>query len=629
MKINKGAMALILVAITAAMVMGQGYRPDSSMTDETFKTFARRNTNAKTIVSDGIPLWCVVFDDSRDGTSGQIREFLREGIPVDLSIHADMVDGASRLTWQEIRDLMAFASTQGTILTISNHSNGGFTGMQAGDYARIVDQLKNDEIIAELGVEPTIFRLPGDVSSKAFAFRNRLGLYSVLDSLGYKYAGLAAGGNDDSTGVLNAFSRLFELDGVFNLGAEQGIPASGMGKPGLNKDPYWFPMGVGIDLGQMVTERGLGETSASVFTIVGEGGTPRVNQYTNTWQWLYSAALANNLGMAVVMHDSVDTDANTIDIDDGSGAVVHVGHFSPSKVADTLKKLWDAGHVRMVTLEEHLDWMFGDYAIGVNLIDNPSCLIPQFDIGDTLGGQSQYAYVRGLGNAGVTRNAFDATLVDTRAQVTDFDEETSGNNLAQYDNAGNHPKDFIGNSVVGYKDRLGGMLFPAAGANPRNINFVFGGLQPGRYQFGFAIKETGAGGNMILNELHFATAMRAQNIEASLENMGSTVYADTVLHWKWQDTDEQMNITGPDDEWYTMPFDFYLPAQLDGDVMTGSIWGDETARSNANSPNLFAAGEIGQRMWIEDLQWMVGFRMDFFGEIVLSHPTLRYLGPSH
>jgi len=248
----------------------------------------------------------------------------------------------------------------------------------------------------------------------------------------------------------------------------------------------------------------------------------------------------------------------------------------------------------------------GAYAPGTDLIDNPDCEIPQFDIGDTVGLVCEYANPRGLSFAGANRPVFDSTL-RTQLPVGNFTISTT---LAKFDRSGADPDEYIGPAITGYYGRIGGIKGSTT-TGVRFLRIVQGGLPPGRYRFSFAVD--GVSG-VTIQEFHMAVAIKSQDIKTSWDAEGAAAYADTVLSWKWQAADVSM-FPGTSTQWSDLPLVFTLPAYPPGDVFTNGQFGQEATEQTL----------IG-RQWLTDVQWVFSLQLDYLNN-TLSNPKLIYLGP--
>ena len=614
-------LALLLVCV--ALSIGATYPKDELSTpkQEFVPILAPRNfgyasnqlTTAKEVVDNAIPRIAVRWDDGRDNTMPQIAAFLRLGIPVTLALNADQIGTAGNLTWENVRTLRRFAVRKGAGFEIAQHSNNNFDGnpWSLTGYQDLVDEFTTDSIVAQLGEEmrPRVFVSPGEAANRHWMRRHRDVVASVLDSLGFEFA-VMANGHIDSTGYTRFYPAHINTDTYTGLsgGASYGGACY---KPGDVRDPFWIPGGATKDLGNMIVERDgteVGEFGSVVDSWLlkdkaGVGGSPTADFY-QTWSHYYSVALAENLGFMIAMHDSAATDDAEVSGLTGTGVGVDGGdgHFSPTHIAWTIKKLWEKGHIKPVLVSEWCRWVTGEYKDGIDLIANPGCLIPQHDIGDTNG--VEMPWVRGLGMIGHTTTSYTSLNGNSGNPVGAL---PVGSN-AKYDRTETwDPFQIIGENVTGYMGRTGGIQF--ASSNNTRLNISKGNLRPGHYRFSIA---TDATADIQLLEMHFAVALRAWLTKDAFEKTGTTAYADTVVTYVYRDANLVMSESAGD--WRTMEIEFEIPEGIPGDGFGADFYGGP----DVEYPGLY------ERNWLTSPKWALTFQLQNNGNNILSYPTFRY-----
>lgn len=557
--------------------------------------YAPNKPGAPTVYDDAIARVCVVFWDGRVGedpnnpVKSQIAAFLRRGLPVSIGINATSIGSSpSKWQWQDIRDLQAFARSKGTELHIFNHGNNNFTGFSDLDHGEMVAEIDPTQIYEETGYRVRVLGAPGDGDIWGNFNRKIDYIQSISDSLGIWYITHRADYDSLST------PRIFVTNGALDLLTESSSTAvpDGLMRPGMGGDRAQIVAQAFGDLGTYVVERAASNlperfdpNEGSTFTGYGQEWytgvkPPRTSEWTltgngadanNAGIWnkpfaaFYSQALAGNYGFIVSVHDSaanVNSPITGIDNNEIDSA------FSPEHVAWVLAMLQKKGHIKVVGIEEYCRWGTGEYAPGTDLIANPSCLIPQFDIGDTLGATSEYPWVRGLGDFNISTSAQTTTAF----QVSTMDMEQTGN-VAKWDRSdASNPYDNIGLAVTGVRGRKGGIYMqPGGNAQPATVTFGFGNLKPGRYRLSFEYQNVTTSTNPILREMHTAFKIRASKLNASIEAGFAEAFRDTILSWQWLDTDITPSVPSAfDGRWGTISIPINLPEQPWGNVFLGS-----------------------------------------------------------
>lgn len=663
MKMNAALSALLflLLAMLGNWPASASTVYDGMQTQYPVADFAPVKPTGPRMFDEALARVYIRFDDGRLGEDAgnpvkkQIAAFLRRGLAVAVSLNADNIGESGYMTWADIRDLQAFARLHGTTLHIIQHTNGNFETPFLLTHDEIVAELETSEIFAETGYRPRFLAIPGDAGRREFFKRNRQYMQSVADSLGLWYTDYNTGLSQttgDSTFSLSFEPAVVDLDNYAAQRSNFKTPDMGWMSP-MSSALRTELLSSTFDLGTVAVER-VGSwpsqyDSASHFTplshylygswnitgveppravsewtMTGKGGAANATGlYRKTWANMYSSALATNRGFAVVLHDSAS--ARTGDFATGITATEYnAGGLSPEHMAWTLAMLQAKGHIKVVGPEEWAEWVTGEYAPGTDLINNPRMIIPQFDIGDTLGATSEYAIIRGLGTNGVNITNHSAT-----SQFGSVPIENTGN-VAKYvrrvgSSSADSPYYAIGDSVTGVRGRSGGAQMFADGSNPGRVRLVFGNLRPGgRYLFSVDMLVPSLV-SPVAEEYHLTWMGKFHKIADSVAAGFAPAFRDTAISWQWRDADTTLNPPAfAETKWQSFQVPFQFPYTPPGETTATASYGSV---SEATGTRLFKplATNASQGVLV-DSKWAWALVMNGQGATRLSNPRLIYLG---
>jgi hypothetical protein len=168
-------------------------------------------------------------------------------------------------------------------------------------------------------------------------------------------------------------------------------------RPGILMDPFAIMDAFTMDIGVHAVTRG---TRAATFAAKpgvdplskvpgwllgadnegnGIAGNPATNDFAKTLIHRIMRKLCQNTWFCMAMHGEQRTVDTGITLSTGvlSGERI----WSARHVAKTLRRLEDKGHIRLLSVEEWCAELWSDYAVGTDLIANPSFSIPTEDLG--------------------------------------------------------------------------------------------------------------------------------------------------------------------------------------------------------------------------------------------------------
>lgn len=609
------------------------------------------------LVTDAIPRVYVRFDDGRAGqdpnnpVKKQMAAYLRRGLPVAMALNADNIGTAGYMTWEDIRELQDYARSFNTTLHIMQHTNGNFETPFSATHEDIVNELKVDEIVRELAYRPRYIVLPGDAARQEWYRRNREYFQSVADSLGLWFINSIIPTDSTSTTSLNPSQ--INLDGFG--AAESNFILGGSfvqyARPSMGIARNELPSGITDIAGQAVVERiaytgpsdnaerlvgesiisygqrhitGVKPPRTSTWTLTGSAAASASGAaFGGTLQYYISTRLAGNYGFVIVGHDS--TYGATSSITGVTDGEYQDGGWSHEHVAWVLAMLQKKGHIKVVGPEEWALWVTGEYAPGTDLIANPYCIIPQYDIGDTLGATSEYPWVRGLSvigtQAGVQPN--------TTMWIRDLDVEQTGN-VAKYDRTAlNNPYDLIGVSVSGVRGRSGSITLNGS-TGPAIIRIGQGNLKPGRYRFSMSMFNSN---DPTIGDFHIAQKIKGYKLNASAEAGYAPAYNDTLLQYMWQDENVVLDFSGATElnTWgdFFIPFEF--PKTYLGDLGGASdglslLGRSDESNAAAGFPAIIADSVREFIPLVNSARWGFTLQITASATTNISNPRLIYLG---
>lgn len=362
----------------------------------------------KTLVETGVPGWLVRFDDGWKELGNDVREFLRRGIPCSLAINSALVGDSLRLSWADLRALIGFAIEHGTTLSILQHgatnwsrhgSGANYADFHFELYTRddVLAELDPSEIERELGVKVSGYVQPGDTHPNRFCTVQRELLISCLRELGYEFAiGLTkqpgASGTLGESGSVWRNSQLFPTYPFEDVGS---FHQSSEFKPGVYCDPFLIADQSTMDLGNYVIPRGIANGASAPLPDINSGadgwllgednngagaeGDPDAD-LGSTLQYKMACLLGIGAWQCWAMHGEKRT--NTASVALSTGTKAYPRCWSARHVAWLFAALRSKSHVRLLTAREWVSEAIGGFADGAELIANPECNVPLFDIGE-------------------------------------------------------------------------------------------------------------------------------------------------------------------------------------------------------------------------------------------------------
>lgn len=626
---------------------------DGMETKYTVQDLAPDKPSGPNLVDDPIPRVMVRFDDGRlsQYTNNQIQAFLRRGIPVTVSLNSETTSDGNSMTWPMVRDLQAFARSKGTVLHIMQHGNGNFPTPNLLTHDEIVAQLETSRIFQETGYRVRAWLSNGDGGlTDAWLRRNRDYAQTVCDSLGIWY--IFNETHADSSSVMDFTPNLIQINLFASSESSYRDTFIKGQRPGMNIPRNDIPRIGASDLGQLVVERVASWPSqydsashytplshylygswnitgvipphrVNEWTLTGNGASPATTANTyggRTWAGEYSRLLSGNYGFVVAIHDSAATAglADPIFTDISLAEYAAGGAFSPEHIAWTLAMLEKKGHIKLVGAEEWAEWVTGEWAEDTELIANPSCLIPQFDIGDTLGATTEYALIRGFGTVGRGTTAPDSTLWG----ITPMTPNNAGG-TAKWAHVGPRaPHSRIGLDVVGVRGRQGGISVASSGGFTR-LRPAIGSLPPGRYEWSMAVKSAGT---ISMRGIRTAAMVKGYKLTAGAAVGYATAYNDSVFTYMYKDDTQTMAMTGHTNRWTDFVVPLHFPQTWLGETSGSPVFGQTEEATGATLAHPYGAGASEFLPLIGSQLWAFSLDIEPAANSVWTNPRLVYRG---
>ena len=575
-------------------------------------------------VTDGIPAFTVRFDDGDVEVLTEAKYFIDRNIPVLLAINPNQVGlNANKLDWDDINELKNYKSAVGRgLFSIGQHGNFNFTVLDSfpsgTETSTIIDDslranLDPALIIEKTGIRPRIFIQPGDAGRLDWMTRNRPYFFQLLDEYGFWYAWF--GDTWQYNGITPYVPSDFDNIQSDNLGANTVPLNKGALRPGMVKDRHYIP-NLQTDLGNHAVERptraqwAAAKAAGDIYddplnplpltadfsdgwTMVQKGVDPTSDGDAAKLTFgamLYQHLLSGNFGGIFPIHSEDRNWVGTTVLSDaitGLSDAEEVGSWHSEKVAWTFRALELKGHVRMLRAEEWCEWVLGKYKAGVDIISNPHAIIPQFDIGDTVGTVQEYPWIRGWSSEGHyfgglafpnngpvhgLRSYGDAVAVEA---LRGFASSRTDSTVLGH----------IGANVKGAWNSEGGLLLVAD--KPDIFELSLGALPPGDYELRMSMNmNSNTAPQYKLYEFGAAGAWRAATLQRSHNDThanwnGRHAYADTILTL-WQQDETGANSSNMvfdstyDGVWtqFRMPLSF--PKDYPWNVVPGALsdWPD-------------------------------------------------------
>jgi hypothetical protein len=478
---------------------------------------------SRSIVSTGVPLFAVRFDDNRGTQRKDVIEFLDRGIPVTLAVNPSTIGSANRLTFADIRFLIGYAQRKGTELAVMHHSATNWTAKRGAatggdpvgseftfadhnfdeyDRAAIVEELDPTLLEQELGVPVTGYITPGTSFALQFT-RHRADLIrDVLHDLGFDYAlGLVPfnsfGARDygrTASVFRNTTNWLTEPTDNANFARSVAL------RPGAFESPFWLPDEWTIDLGTYVVPRGVANgsdaplpdpNSGAAGWLLGEDNNgdgvegAAQTDIARTVQYHIARLLGSGSWACLALHSEADSNATSVALSTGTQA--YPNSYSLRHLAWLLDALRTAGFVRLGTVDEWAGELYGEFAEGVDLIANPTVAAPLEEVGDV--GTGELAIPAGLAPTLDFASVYDVSSVPSGGNIVvnaSGQLETAANSVRLYGTV-------FGPGVATPRGLRGGFkLRPDEdSASAQSLELRWTGLPPGLYELGFHAEQDG------------------------------------------------------------------------------------------------------------------------------------------
>lgn len=527
------------------------------------------------VTKDITPIIAVTIDDGRDdlvslcpetetncvgtntpgvqGYRGMYWPFLKQGVPVTLAIHYNLLGSPGRATVADIQRIIAEFDSAGVAIEIAQHGNSNWVDATNMTYAELSAEIDPTILETTFGKEVSTLLIAGNASD--FYRKNYWAIKSIAESHGIKYInGAYDGVNKTMRNVGWAYSSAFADGNPSTLGdvAERAI------YPGVSNDPYFMPPVATIDIGNYWSERDPATQWTGHYdswTITSDAGISAGANWGKTTTWLLNVLIANQWGFAMALHDSLSslTDPTYID---GTGYGSYDGQWSPHHLAWQLGEYARAGHIRVGTCAELYEWGSSQIAPNTNLIPDQWNL-PAFEIGDDVG--VEVAWLPGFGS--IAAGAAWSGVIWTGAW-------TDGVNTTTAKFGTDYPPNFTGEGLsAGYRgDPSGGFLAIQTLAD--NIRLARTNLPLGKYRIEWATNC-----DYMINrkfDLALAGSVAYYN-QANPE--GSYAYGDTLFVAKADGAKFLVNDSNGL-EWRTYSIEFTLELDQIYDHLAG--WGSGT-----------------------------------------------------
>lgn len=498
------------------------------------------NQLQRTVTTDALPRFALRFDDGRAAQYEWIRRaVLKYGLPVGLSLNITTTLTSTTgnfMTPAQIEKLLALRGPNGAKVTLLQHWNDNGTNVKNWPYGTPNSDVTEDYLrdtvfdttpfVTNFGVRPKVMVIPGDDNGSRHDFYLRYWPFitRILNENGIEYVqtGSRGGAEGDPAPPRAVASNGTTVPVDGNPNANNRLVDEWY-RPGMNPSPWWLATQT-VDLGNNVVERPkasqwqtaissghikdmreaplpLGNSPSDGWTYEGNG-LDHTNDavWTRTFRADLYRALAGNYGFIVVLHEEDGTwkaGADDADIFGGLSEAEEIGSMHFDTIFWLLARLQLAGHLKVVTNEEWGQWATSDWAPGTDLIGNPQCLIPQVDIGDTIGAINEYFFPRGVSYYEAQRSSPTAAYAFL---TTNFTEPANGVGAWEWPapvasrNGLVHRFPAHGKTSPSPNAPSGGFwLHDRTDGSSEQYHFSYGTLPPGKYQFSYLLDmaETG------------------------------------------------------------------------------------------------------------------------------------------
>lgn len=468
------------------------------------------------LVTTGVPLWYVRFDD---GTFEQIlmaRYFVERGIDVTFALNSGTIGSGARFGWDDLNALIGIAAENGARVSVCQHSATNWSKYLVGatniyenfnydsyTYDDILDELDAALVKSETGIDVTGYVQPGDFGPNRFCQFNRELLMKAMREKGFEFAiGLYRGSANDEghTGIAyTASNDQFVIDPIANLGNLHQLTAEL--KPGIIHDPFSMPDGHTVDIGGTVVTRGVENGTSAPLPdlnskapgwLLGEdnNGTGAEGSVSadcdRTLNWRLARMLGSASWTGIAMHGELRSDESNVAL--ATGTKTYPGHFSAKHLAWILDALRADGHIRLGTAEEYAQEIFSDFAEGVDIISNRSCKVPLWEIGET--SSPDMVIPRGMT---LRQGGYSAASTNAH-MMTGGTALNSDSNLFTAISSDRVLGNLVGPNALKVRAGMaGGMTFKADAGGPSTAYFQFPMLQGGIYRFSAEIDQVQSG----------------------------------------------------------------------------------------------------------------------------------------
>ena len=510
------------------------------------------------IITDATPLVSVRFDDGDLAQVSDIEIFLRLGIPVTAAINIENIRpfGASpsRMSVNDLIHLKSIAARHLTSFEIAQHGNTTWTreaDIEDYTWAQVLAEVDPSQIEA-LGLgKVSVYLQPGDVAIRPWCRGHATMIADALSKVGIDYA---IGLRD------TIYSTCFWATpgSVIDYHEGNGRNALGLLRPGHVTDPYAIPGAGIVDLGSFVVPRRAGNPQAQTAWLLGVDAGNAVNDFDLTWQFKLSRILAIGASFLVGLHGAARSNLQAVSFQ--AGAAVAADHMNYEIVASHLRDLQAAGLLRCVTLSDWAAHVYGQYAPGTELINNPDAIVPTQLLNDDAAGDI-------CAPAGWTAYGPGVTAWDSGQIFTGAPADGNANQLM--DDSVNEPEieNVVGANAVGVRGRLGAIVLrPGGVAEWTGILLKYQALTPGHYTLELDVEDQSlsAGQSFTFRDVHIIGHRWRRIAKDHFDDPNTDVLVGETCHLLWEDRYYNGSSPGAGND-TKLVMEFHLPENAKAD----------------------------------------------------------------